>query len=414
MLNLLSIFFRGEIIVSKVEKILNKQIELNETLANILARDDIKSFKLTSVGNSIGSGYSMVRSIKPLLLRNETILSIMQNHDIVLVRKHFARAQNNNDEHIFSWITNNIKETQMHKMNRVDYSDGPTKMPGKINGLNSQLMDEYYPLDIKNDVGLNDVILESDANLANIVIYNGCTGSFLDNVTRNGKLSQKLTYGVKRDIHGLEATLKYIQSSNRNNNTNTQVYICGAPNYLGLGISNIINNKLKRIAQEYANASYVEPVKSKLLYKQYNLDRITNLDEAQSFIKKFLCIKPDPHYDEMEYLKFNNNIIEAINNNYSINKSMINVDRDLFAFSSKLELDSSHLVGNDNYIQSVVNTNIINQYSNFSDEEQKSLFVNKVKKYLIERAPYDFYYIGKENIRNGIDDTPKDIKVLKY
>lgn len=116
------------------------------------------------------------------------------------------------------------------------------------------------------DKGLQEILFEKSNNLANIIIYNGATGSFLDNITRNGKLSQKLTYGIKRDITSLEATLKIIQEKNRNSSLNIQLYLCGAPNFLGLHISDIINHKLQSLSKNYAFVTYVEPVKSKLLY----------------------------------------------------------------------------------------------------------------------------------------------------
>lgn len=365
--------------LKRVEK---RQVQLNKELASILKRNGIDSLKLTSVGNSIASGYSMVRTIKPLLLRNDSLVSIMEKNNVVLVRKHFARAQNNNDEHIAGWFFSNIKESEIHKMNRIDYGDGPTKMPGVMHGLNDGLVDSYYPLDVFNDQGLSDVVLEDAPNLANIVIYNGCTGSFLDNVTRDGKFMQKFTYGFKRDITGLISVLNYIQTSNRCNNTNTQVYICGAPDFLGLGISNYINNKLKKIADNYANATYVKPIKSKLFYK--SIDPYAPL------------LLPDVHYDEIEYLKFNNNIISAINSNYMINRSMINMDRHLFNLSRSLEFDSSFF-GDDFYIRGNVLDCYHKESSKFS-ENQRTIFNEKTKKYLKQRAPYDFYYVGKKNI----------------
>lgn len=60
----------------------------------------ITNLRLISLGNSIASGYSMVRSTKPLLLRNESLEEVLQKENITLERHHFARAQNNNDEHI--------------------------------------------------------------------------------------------------------------------------------------------------------------------------------------------------------------------------------------------------------------------------------------------------------------------------
>ena len=364
-------------------EIKKRQVKLNESLAEVLSNDKITSLKMTSIGNSIASGYSMTGIIKPLLFRNDSLLSVMEEHDIVLVRKHFARCQNNNDEHIAGWVIRNIKESDIHQMNRVDYGDGPTKMPRAVNSLSKDLIEEYYPVDIMDDKGLSDVISENHSKLANIVIYNGCTGSFLDNVTRGGKLSQKLTYGIKRDVKGLVTTLNYIQTNNRFNGTNTQIYICGAPNFLGLGISNFINCKLKKVAKNYANATYVEPVKSKFLYRKKD--------------GKFPWLVPDVHYDEIEYLKFNNNIIESIINNYMINKSMIAMDRDLFRLNSDLELNNQFL-GNVSYIQNCVLDSYNKQRDELLTNDQELVLCKRARVYLKERAPYDFYYIGKKNI----------------
>lgn len=70
----------------------------------------------------------MTRITKPLLLRNESIQSIMKKQNIYLERYHFARSQNNNDEHILEWLTSNIKESEIHILNRIDYGDGPNHM----------------------------------------------------------------------------------------------------------------------------------------------------------------------------------------------------------------------------------------------------------------------------------------------
>ena len=241
-------------------------------------------------------------------------------------------------------------------------------------------VNEYFPVSINPDYGLQDLILESSNDLANIIVYNGCTGSFIDNITRKGKLSQKFTYGIKRDIYGLEATLKFIQINNRNNNCNTQVYLCGVPNFLGLNIGNIINNRLKKVAMRYANVVYVEPVKSKFLY--------SSIDNG--------VLKFDIHYDEIEYLEFNNNIIDAINKNYLEVKALIDIDRKLFKYSRGIETINYHLLSDSNLIQSDIIKMI-------EDEGIDNIyFYNKVKYYLINRFPYDFYYIGKDNICNSI------------
>ncbi len=373
----------------KEKQVLDIQRRLNEKLAACFNANKIKNVRLTSFGNSIASGYSMARTTKPLLLRNESIEEVLNSYDIELERHNFARAQNNNDEHLFEWLTTNIKETEINKMNRSDYEEGPTSMVNY--GLDKIELEEFYPLELENDIGLKELLTESDPNLANILIYNGCTGSFLDNVTRNGKLTQMLTYGIKRDIKGLEATLKYIQANNRKNNTNTQVYICGAPNFLGLNIQGIINSKLKKVADQYANVTYVKPVKSKFIYRNYESNKY----------------QPDIHYDEEEYLEFNNNILESIFKNYEINKAMINIDRICCQLSNGIELENPALNGNKELIQKYIDKVLSGQAKALSTNEQKELFYHKVRKYLLERQPYDFYYLGKNNIKDVIDNSRK-------
>lgn len=388
-----------------INEILKRQETLNEELAIFFKEHGITNFRLTSMGNSIASGYSMVRTIKPLLLRNESIKEIMKAHDIAVDHHSFARAQNNNDEHIHEWLINNTKESEIYQMNRMDYEEN-SKIKQSSPGINQEKINEYYPKELDIDLGLKDTILESDENLANIVIYNGATGSILDNNTRGGKLTHRLTYGIKRDITSIEATLKYIQNSNRNNNTNTQVYLCGAPNYLGF-VTSVINKKLKRLAKEYANVTYVKPIIPKMLYKKYDIDKIENIEEAQSIIKELTSLRPDIHYNELEYLKLNNNIIESISNNYDVNQALINADRELYKLSSHLELSKIPVDKNSQYVNDMVASIIGGEYSKITNKDQKNRFITKAKKYLLSRLPYDFHYVGKNNIQASINKASK-------
>ncbi len=381
---------RGRIYMNKT---ILKQKQLNCDLAALFQSLGIRNLRLLSLGNSIGSGYSMVRTTKPLLLRNESLTDIMTSHGISLETRHFARAQNNNDEHVFEWLVTNIKESEIHKQNRNDYSMGPTSM--SVSFLTPAQLDEYYPVNMEDDIGLQDAILEFKCGLANIVIYNGCTGSFLDNVTRNGKFSHKFTYGINRDIESLESTLKFVQAANRDDKSDTQIYICGAPDYLGLKITEIINRKLKKVAQKYSNAVYVKPVKSKLFYQPLYFGE-TSIDASKKKAKV-----PDIHYDEEEYLEFNNHIIKSIYDSYSISKAMICVDRELYHFSSVLELKEQRMLDNSEVIQNYLEMVLSLASSKLTDDTQLKLFYKVAKKYLRERFPYDFYYIGKNNIEES-------------
>lgn len=358
------------------EDIIFIQNEKNKELADKLASKGIKNLRITSVGNSIASGYSMVRTIKPLLLRNESLEEKMKKQGIDLDLHHFARAQNNNDEHVFEWLMANLTENEIHQYNQMDYSRVKNSMPS--DGITQEEVNLFYPIDLESSMGFRDIVLESNPNLANILVYHGCTGSFLDNVTRNGKISQMLMYGVKRDLTSLSAILKFIQSSNRINGSNTQIYLCGAPNFLGLNISSLINRKLKKLADQYANVTYVDPVKSKFVYQKYS-------DGGYGV---------DIHYDEEEYLKLNNHIIESIIDNYQLNKSLIYVDRALYRYSKDIEM----------YPEKIESDKIEEQMVSFlstvvSSNEDSVRFLKKTKLYLLEREPYDFFYLGKNNIK---------------
>ena len=383
--------------------IIDKQKELNMEVASMLKNSDssITNLRLISLGNSIASGYSMVRTIKPLLLRNDSIESIMKEYDIELERYHFARAQNNNDEHIFEWLASNVTENEMHEMNRRDYSLAASSMV--THELTPEQIEKYYPYNETDNKGLRDLALDNNLNTANIIIYNGCTGSFLDAATRNGKLTQQLMSGVNRDTVGLESVLKYIQTNNRTNQANTQVYVCGAPNFLGLGISELINKKLRKIVKNYANVSYVEPVKSKFFYRP--LEEATEefeLGFLQNFLKNHMY-QVDIHYDEEEYLNFNNNIMEKIKENYEINNSMISIDRQMYELNHSLEVKYPELIG-DEAVPDMIDAIVLEETKKFSSQEKKDKLLKRANSYLINRSPYDYFYVGKKNIKESFQN----------
>lgn len=385
-----------------IKRLIEEQKELNQELASFLHDKGVRKLSLTAFGNSISSGYSLTRTIKPLLLRNESISSAMSDKGINLERHNFARAQNNSDEHLFDWLQSDISESDISRFNRLDYSSCETSMV--THGLNHEKIEEYYPVDESVKATINDVFFKSQEGLANIIIYNGCTGSFLDAISRKGALFQQLFYGVKRDTCSLEAILKYIQYRNRKDNSNTQVYICGVPDLYGIKVSELINSRLKKIAKKYANTVYVEPVKAKMFYEI--LDSKSN-DKNKS--KTF-----DVHYDEEEYTRFNNNILKSIINNYETTKSMIDADRRLNKLSTLIETSAFHLVDDSSRRKDIIDGIIGEEYRKIDDPVAKKYFLNRLKNYLISRFPYDFYFLGKKEISNSILDVKSKEKKKAY
>jgi len=356
-----------------------KQKLLNAELAIKLANLNVKKIVETFVGNSIG-GYSMINTIKPTILRNTSINEMMEPQGIEVELHNFSRSQNNSDEHLFEWLISNKKESEINKMNRNDYSGGPTSMP--CDHFDQSKMDEYFPLNLEKDMGLRDIQEIKDPNTANLFVYCGCTGAWLDGVTRHGSLAQKFTPGVNWDLRGLEAFLKYTHCSNRKNETNTQIYVCGAPNLLGIHISGIINRRIKSVVKKYPHAVYVDPVIAKVFYN----NSITG--------KKGI----DIHYNEEEYLKFINNILQSFIDNYAIKKAMINVDRDVYNLSSDFELSGTEIFKEKNFVIDSLDKILTKQQ--FTSEKEELKFYKQALKFLTFRSPYDFCYVGKDNIKN--------------
>lgn len=401
----------------------NKKLEdlkkTNEKVAALFARCGIKRFYLTGAGNSLMSGYSILHKNQPLFKRNESLKAVFKKQDIEVLSIHYSRNQNNNDEHINDYFRNNITEKEIYRFNRVDMLKPETAN----NGMNDELMEEYYPKNPKPNHGFRDVVLDNADDLANILVYIGATGSFLDNITRGG--FPKIVSGFKRDYTSIESTLKDIQTNNREKGTNTQVYLVGIPKYLGLPLTDLaINNNLKEIANQYANVTYVEPPKGKLIYLEG---------------KKGI----DVHLNEEEYLELNQVIMQSIYDNYLQVKATIDIDRQSNFLNKSLELQvTEFLMSNKQPDYDVLFRKLIEQYNwpeqkankliteyknvklksfaeiaraEFNDKiwplidhyveilnkegRDSQQFLFNIKKYLLNRAPYDFYYMGKKNIK---------------
>ena len=352
-----------------------EQIELNERLASTLEKDKIHTLQLISLGNSIATGYSMSRSSKPLLLRNETIEEIMKNHGITLTRKQFSRGQNNNDEHILEWLQENVTEEIINEWNRKDFAGSKHSLI--THGLTPEMVASYYPEQGEENRGIQDILSTRDKDTANIVIYNGCTGSFLDGITRRGAIHQQLFHGVNRDVTSMHAILKWMQNNNRRAFSNIETYLCGVPNIGGVGVSELINHQIKRASQEYANTTYVTPIKTKGRYPLLGEDK-----------KGF-----DVHYDEEEYQRFINQILKTIIKNHSIRRALMNLDRRLYELSKEKEFFSE--------TSNKELEDILLEEMQSLREEEKIEFLKYARKYILSRFPYDFYYLGKEQVKKA-------------
>lgn len=279
---------------------MNREEELNTRLGEILKSQGIRNFHITILGNSLATGYSRVNKALPLLERNYSLKRILINHGITPIIRVFSRMQDSNDERLHSWYYLSSSEKERLKFNRHDAK--------KFNYFTKEELEQYYSLKHDHDDKIKDVLSHCNDEDANVLIYSGATGSFLDNVTRGG-LPKKAMSGFKRDFKYLEFTLKEIWNENIRTGKKTQVYLCGVPNYKGLNITEFfINRHLKKIAKKYSNVVYVDAVHASLIYKN----------------------GVDVHLSEEEYSEYNNAITESISENYVETNNKINIDKDMY------------------------------------------------------------------------------------
>lgn len=363
-----------------MEKTLRDLDYKNQKLVEIMINNRIGRLDLISCGNSIATGYSMNSISKPLLYRNESIKNKFIKNGIILNRYHFCRAEDNNDEHIFSYLVNNTTLGEINKLNRFDVPNM------NFQGINQENLEEYYPLNDNttlNSLFSKDSIENNNGTASSVVVYNGVTGSFLDNVTRGGK--HFFTYGVKRDCTSIEAFLKYIQELNRKQNKGIQVYLCGAPKLLGLS-DLFMNTRLKKIAKNYANVVYVENIPKKLIYKKE--------DGSITF---------DLHYNIKEYLELNDKIIGTINDNYTKTRVIIELDKKLYELNTNYQLG---IVSNNNISTEVdlIISQVVSKYKSSLVKDNVNIkeMLKDIRTYLINRVPYDFYYVGKKQIKTKL------------
>lgn len=362
------------------EIIQSLQLEVqNEKFAEILKRNNIENINLISLGNSIATGYAVNSEIKPLLKRNEKLEKQLKSNNININTYSFARAQDNNDEHILDWIVNNIKQSEINKRVHVDFGNSSNAMDRTC--ITDENVEKYYPLKPKNDIGLSDLIMKNKENEANIIVYNGATGSFLDNFTRKGRHLN--FHGFYRDFKSMEAILKTIYLKN----PDTQVYVCGIPTFTKLNLTFYFNHKIKQICENYPNCTYVSPSPQHMIY-----DKDGNLSI-------------DIHYNKHEYLNLNNNIMKSIVDNFERNRCLIDFDKTTKEISNICQYEEPDKKNTKKYMWNNINELML-KHKKVMDKDM----LKTIKDYYKEKYPYDYFYTPKEKVEKILNKKIKKIK----
>ena len=355
----------------------------NEELVKFMRDYPKDKLSLTAIGNSISDGFSMSEPGKLLLDRNLGLVDYGKNNGLDVQTYQLSRSENNNALAVSNWIIQNCCEKDSYNWNIADYrraikSGSPLLTEDEINKFFSGGSDKQ----------IQDIIFDTSKTNANIVILNLGTGSFLDVVTRHGSLSiPNIFHSVDRDIYGINSILELIQNNNRKNNSNTQIYLCGAPRIVNTAITDIfMNSKIKKVGSQFANVTYVPSFPRQAFYKTPSGN-----------------IVPDPHYNQAEYYHFLAEIENKIIDNYFIRDLMIDLDRILFQMSNDNDINGTKYSKTD--IKDVIDE-IAKKYE--SKTGDYNYFLSFVKSYIKDRYPFDFYRGSTDNnIVKDLNDMKK-------
>lgn len=355
----------------------------NEELIRFMKDYPKESISLTAIGNSISDGFSMSEPGRLLLDRNLGLIEIGKLNGIKVKKNHLSRSENNNSLAVANWIRNNCTEQDCYDWNKEDYK----RHVKQGNPLLTEEEIEIY-FSNGNNEKIQDIILNSKPEEANIVILNLGTGSFLDILTRHGSLTiPNILDSLQRDTRGISEILELIQNNNRENNSHTQVYLCGAPRIMNTVITDLaMNPSIKKIGNEYANVTYVSSFPRQAFYKTSNG-----------------TILPDPHYNHAEYYHFLNDVENHIINSYLVRDLMIDMDTTLYKLSEENDIKGANNNGSDALD---VIKEIAKRYEDSNGDY--NYFLDLAKMYIKSRYSFDFYRLSPEkNISNSVDSLKR-------
>lgn len=356
--------------------------QTNEELVKFMRDYPKDKIILTAIGNSISDGFSMSEPGRVFLDRNLGLVNIGQNNGIPVETYQLSRAFNNNALAVANWIRENCSEKESYRWNKEDYK----RLIRKGDPLLTEEEIEEFFKD-GSDKGVQEILFNADKKAANIVILNLGTGSFLDVITRHGSLTiPNIFRSVDRDMYGISDILEMIQNNNRSNNSNTQIYLCGAPRIINTALTDIfMNSKIKRVGTGYANVTYVPSFPRQAFYRTPKGNII-----------------PDPHYNQAEYYHFLNEIERKIIDSYLVRDLMIDLDRALFQMSNDNDINGANYSKDD--LKDTIDE-IAKKYE--SKTGDYNYFIEFIKPYIKLRYPFDFYRGSSEN------NLAKDLEGMK-
>lgn len=266
---------------SMTQLLLEEEKRLCEKVVEIFGDCNMKNINIACVGNSISSGYSKCDEMLPFFAR-----SALYKMDYSINFYSYARVRRNEELNVLKWYHRNISHQEINKLLLAD-------IMAKKNSyaeFNKSQYEEYKKIVESSKLGFRDYTkLEN-----NIMIYNGLSGSFTD-IIRKGEAfdKQMLLKCFKTDYEYLKIFLLEVYLDN----PNIQIYVCGLPDILGVGITSIFDSYMKKAVSMIPNAVYIKGATRNVFHYLKNQK------------------EPDYHYSRPEYLYLLCSIWKSIEKN---------------------------------------------------------------------------------------------------
>lgn len=332
-----------------MKKYTKEEEKLCERVMQLFSDCKTDSINMGSVGNSIASGYSKCDEMIPFFARSH----ILQHEDNISFYT-YARVRRNEEINVLNWYSSNL----IHRdINMLLMSDILVKKE-KYAGFNDRQKDLYERMANTTNIGFRDYIHLSN----NIMIYSGLSGTLTD-ILRKGDSAdrKKLLNCFRSDFEYLKMFL--IQAWL--DNPRLQIYVCGLPDVMGMGLINMFDKYMKKAVRLVPNAVYVKGATRNYF----------SMLEGQKEI--------DYHYSKPEYLQLICNVWESILNNYIMLNYKNDILYELMKYNKQVEFEDTTSKGDSMKIKQLI-TKCAEKYMDilvkYNIDEQK-----------IKRGIWEFY-----------------------
>ena len=303
-----------------MKKYTKEEEKLCEKVMQLFSDCKTDSINMGSVGNSIASGYSKCDEMSPFFPRSH----ILQHEDNISFYT-YARVRRNEEINVLNWYSSNL----IHRdINMLLMSDILVKKE-KYAGFSDRQKDLYERMAYTTNIGFRDYVHLSN----NIMIYSGLSGTFTDILRKGDSVDRKkLLNCFRSDFEYLKMFL--IQAWL--DNPRLQIYVCGLPDVMGIGLTNMFDKYMQKAVRLVPNAVYVKGATRNYF----------SMLEGQKEI--------DYHYSKPEYLQLICNVWESILNNYIILNYKNDILYELMKYNKQVEFEDTTSKGDSKKIKQLI------------------------------------------------------------